>query len=83
MPVILDIPTPPPGLLPDDLARWKRNADRLRRWAQTPKAFRAPAWALERFCRELVHMEETEDMREVGGLLRDFMREHKKNGVSF
>lgn len=74
MTVTLEIPAPPPELPPNDLFYWKRNAERLRRWAQTPKAFRAPAWALERFCRELVHMEETEDMREVGGLLKDFMQ---------
>lgn len=75
MKVALDIPSPPLDLTPTDLFYWKRNADRLRRWAKTPKAFRAPVWALERFCRELVHMQEHEDMTEVGGLLRELMKE--------
>ena len=73
--VNLKISDPPPDLLPEDKERWLKNAGTLRRWQKTNRSFYVPSWALERFCRELVHFYDGGDLSSVGGILKDFVDE--------
>jgi len=76
--VILKFPEKPSDLTEEEAERWNRNELALRRWERTKHAFNAPTWALERFCREVVHFYEGGDLKDVGGLLKDFIQEGKK-----
>lgn len=82
--VILQFPAKPANLEPEDSTRWDRNELALRRWEQTETARRqfprgdVPTWALERFCREVVHFYEGGTLEGVGGILKDFIQEGKK-----
>ncbi len=80
----LHIPEAPPDLSPDDKIRWNRNAEAINRWSCTASAQRdfgrrgVPAWALERFCREVYSFFNGGHLEDVGGLLKDFIEEGKK-----
>lgn len=79
--VILKFPEKPIDIDQDQAARWDRNELALRRWEKTETARRqfprgdVPAWALERFCREVVNFYEGGNLQDVGGLLLDFISE--------
>jgi len=50
---------------------WDNNIAALRDWSKTSKAFKVPTWALEKFCRQVVHYGSPDD---IPGLLKDIFR---------
>ena len=79
----LVLPDPPAGLGRDDLKRWTGNAETLKRWGETQAASRdfphgVPGWAVEKFCRQAVGFYEGGSLKDVSGVLLDFIEEGKR-----
>jgi len=78
--VILSIPLPSPDLSEPDRKRYLRNREVLERWSLSRGAFPVPSEVAGRYCREVVGFYDGGRMEDVGGILRDFMREYERSG---
>lgn len=79
----LVLPDPPGNMNKDELERWENNVETLQRWSETEAARRdyprgVPGWAVERFCREAVGFYQGGSIKDVSGLLWDYMEEGNK-----
>jgi len=75
--IVLEFPRKPGDLSEEESERWDQNELALHRWEKTEHAFSAPAWALEKFCRQIVGLYEGGKPKDIGDLLKDFMEEGK------
>ena len=71
-------PKKPESMTEDESFQWDMNELCLYRWANTPWFFDVPAWALEKFCLEVVALYEGGRLQDVTGLLKDFIAEREE-----
>ena len=69
----IKVPLPPASLSTEDRLKWERNAAALVKWSQSEQGFWAPAWALEKFCRDAASAE----VEEVGKQLKSYLEKGK------